>query len=95
MDLLKEADKIEGKTIGLEFVAYSGDPHVKVAFDDKFAEELRGKDNEETVTYLITEDMRRMASFKGTLFISVASEGNADYYFHVALYEKDYIILSP
>lgn len=64
-----------------------------MAFDQDFNSKLRGKNNDETVTYLITEDMRRIPAFKGVLYISVSSAGNSDFYLHSALHDKDHIVL--
>lgn len=66
-----------------------------MAFDEHFNSKLRGRNSEETLTYLITEDMRRMPAFKDALYISVSSGGNADYYLHSALHDKDHIVLVP
>lgn len=36
LDLTKKDDKIMGKTVGIGFIVYSGDPVIKISMDSNF-----------------------------------------------------------
>ena len=91
LDLGNKLKEIEGKTIVIGFIVYGGNPTIKVAFDVEFTSTLKGIENYGTMNFVITETLRKSLSFQGTIFISVTSVWNSDYYIGSSLFKKNYI----
>ena len=95
LDLGNKLKEIEGKTIVIGFIVYGGNPTIKVAFYVEFTSTLKGIENYGTMNFVITETLRKSLSFQGTIFISVTSVWNSDYYIGSSLFEKNYISILP
>ena len=54
LDLTSKTDKIKGKTVGIGFIVYSGDPVIKISMNSDFSNKIEEKGFVSSSTYLIT-----------------------------------------
>lgn len=67
-----------------------------MSLDQEMKTVLKGTETFGTVSYLLTNSLRSSdPNYNGTIYVTVSSTWNSNYYFYTAVHENNYITAQP